>query len=199
MERLSFAALREGPGSKRYVKNFTKVVIFRRMNYMSRAAIVSALAMCVAAAPPVANAASLSKADSTYLQSAIQTNLGRYAMGSLGQDKATTDSLKSMAKTMATESNTESKTLDGIAKNAGIEPPTKPTLTQTYHYSNISDAKGKDFDQAFAQAILIDDQEALDTNQQEVQSGTDPQLKALAKKNIDMLQSEIKTVQKFTS
>ena len=169
------------------------------MNYMSRAAIVSALAMCLAAAPPVANAASLSKADSTYLQSAIQTNLGRYAIGSLGQNKATTDSLKTIAKSMATDSNSESKTLTEIAKSAGVEAPTKPTLTQTYHYSNISDAKGKDFDQAFAQAVLIDDQEALDTNQQEVQSGTDPQLKAIAKKNIDVLQTEIKTVQKFSS
>ncbi|MGZ3507476.1 MAG: DUF4142 domain-containing protein [Vulcanimicrobiaceae bacterium] len=166
---------------------------------MSRATIVSALAMCLAAAPPAANAASLSKADTTYLQSAIQTDLGRYAMGSLGQNKATTDPLKTIAKDMTTESNTQSKTLTDIAKNAGVEPPTKPTLTQTYHYSNISDAKGKDFDQAFAQAVLIDDQEALDANQQEVQAGTDPQLKAIAKKNIDVLQSEIKTVQKFTS
>jgi putative membrane protein len=166
---------------------------------MSRSMMVPLLAVFLAGNQAIAGAASLSKADTTFLQTAIQTDLGRYAMGSLAEKKATNDSLKTIGKDMAAQSNTDSKTLTKIAKSADVEAPNKPTLTQTYHYSNISGASGKDFDQAFAQAVLIDDQEALDASQQEVQSGTDPQLKAIAKKNIGALQSEIKTVQKFTS
>ncbi|HEY8314892.1 MAG TPA: DUF4142 domain-containing protein [Candidatus Baltobacteraceae bacterium] len=169
------------------------------MRLIRTVAAATALALGLAASPVLANAASLSQDDAAYLQTAIQTQLGRYAIGSLAQNRATNDSLKTMAKKMATQSNSDTKILSQIAKQSGVNPPSKPTLTATYHYSNISSLKGADFNKQFAKSVLIDDQEALDASQQEAKSGSDPQLKAYAQKRESDLQNEIKTIQKFTS
>lgn len=166
---------------------------------LKHSAAASALALALAIAPLSGQAAALSQNDSTYLQTAIQTQLGRYAIASLGQSKASAAPLKSVATRMFAQAAGDNKLLAGIAKQNGVAPPTKPTMIATYHYSTISGLSGKAFNSQFAQAVLIDDKQALDESKQEAANGSNPQLKVYAKKRVDALQSEIKTVQKFIS
>jgi putative membrane protein len=169
------------------------------MRLISKVTIVSTLALAIASAPALARAASLSAADAAYLRTAIQTQLGRYAIGSIGAHKATTGALRAVGQAMAADANADNRALRQVAKANGVAPPTKPTLVARYHYSQISSESGRTFDRSFVRAVVIDDREALDANMHEVKSGRNPQLQSIAKKNIHALKSEIGRVQKYTS
>lgn len=144
-----------------------------------------------------AQAAAISNTDATYLNSAMQTQLGRYALASLAEKQAASPKLKSLAKSIATDASHDTQELTALAKQYGVQPPKGPNTSASYHYAQLSGLKGSDFDQRFVQAMTMDDGEALDTHQTEAQSGSDAKLRAFAKQRVAALQHEQKTLDKI--
>jgi putative membrane protein len=141
-----------------------------------------------------AQAASISNTDATYLNSAMQTQLGRYALATLAEKQAASPKLKSLAKSIASDASRESQQLTSLAKQYGVQPPKGPGTSASYHYSQLSGLQGSEFDQRFVQALTMDDGEALDTHQTEARSGSDAKLREFAKQRVSALQHEQKAL-----
>jgi predicted outer membrane protein len=138
--------------------------------------------------------AALSSSDSSYLTAAMQTQLGRYALATLAQKNASSSAVKSLARSIATQSGTDSNLLNKIAKQNGVPVATQPDMRFSYHYSQLTGLHGKSFDRQFVQELQVDDQFASSTDQGAMNSVKSAQLRAFAKRRYSSLQKELKTL-----
>ncbi len=151
--------------------------------------------------PPPASASPSPSAstspDSDFVQSAIQTELGLYALASVGQKKATDRRLKQLAKKLQTSTVTASRFLESYAKQHSILIPKTAQLRAMAQYSDISSLSGKDFDRQFGKSINIDANIDLDTFTEQVQHGKDPVLHEFAKKTVSELTQLAKATDQY--
>lgn len=152
-----------------------------------------------AAALPLAAHAALSSDDTTYLTSAIQSQLGRYALASLAQKNGASPQIKSLANSIALQSTASTRTLTSIAKANGVPVPTGPSAGDSYRYSTLSGLHGRAFDQRFVQELSTDDQLAADNDKLEMSSSGDARLKSFAKNRYQALQKELHVLNKIHS
>jgi putative membrane protein len=143
--------------------------------------IISLLVLSVAGAAGAGAASALSSADTDFVKSVQQDALGQYAIGSLAQNKAHDPRVKALAKTVAANAASANDTLKKVASSHGIMPENKPTMRASYQYSNLSEASGPAFDQAFAGQIRIDASIAADACADYAAHGSNPQLRSFAK------------------
>ncbi len=155
-------------------------------------------AVIIAALFPLAAQAALSSSDAAYLTSAMQSQLGRYALAVLAQKNGTSH-IRPLAKSIAAEASAETRTLDAIAKRNGIAPPRHPGVRFNYHYSNLSTLHGSAFDRRFVQDLRIDDQIVSGNDQHQIRNGSDAQLRAFAKHRHNALQQEIGALAKLAA
>jgi len=155
--------------------------------------------MLLLAALPLLAQAALSNDDTTYLTSAIQSQLGRYALASLAQKNSDSSRVKSLAKTIATQATAGNRQLTSLAKANGVAVPTSPSVRFNYHYSELTGLHGKAFDREFVQDLSTDDQLAQGNDQTEMHNGSDPRLKDFAKKRYSSLQKELQSLGKIHS
>ena len=158
---------------------------------------LSVLAAALLIALP-AKAASLSSSDSDYLTSAMQVQLGRYALATL-VEKSGSGAAKTLAHSIATQSSTSLRQLDSLAKKFGVTPPKTPDSRSMYHYSELSSMQGTSLNQGFAQDLKIDDEMVSDTDQTEMQQGQSADLKTFAKQRHEELQQELSQLQHLSS
>lgn len=155
---------------------------------------MAAVALAAFALP--AAAATLNGSDSTYLKSALQIQAGRYAMAQYEVQHGS-GAAKKAAQSIATQSSSDSRMLDGLAKRYNVTPASGLSMQDRYHYGQLVGLQGAQLDKAFARELRISDQINQDTEKDEMQHGTDPALKAFAKHRYSATQSEIKTLQKL--
>lgn len=159
----------------------------------------SLVALLLAAAlaplsPLAAQAASLSNTDTTYLQTTMQVQLGRYALASLAQKQASSPKVKSLAKSIAMDAGRDTQTLTALAKQYGLQTPKAPDVRSSYHYSQLTGLHGSEFDQQFVQELQIEDGFAVDSHKTEAQSGDNDKLRTFAKQRAQSLTHEQQTL-----
>jgi predicted outer membrane protein len=135
-------------------------------------------------------AASLSADDSTFLQSAIQIQAGRYALASYEQQHGS-GRTKSFATSVAAQSAKDSRTLASWAKRYGVTPPKGLQVQDQYHYGQLQGLSGSALDKTFVREFRISDQINLDTYKAQAKNGSDGQLKTYAKQRASAVQQEI--------
>jgi hypothetical protein len=140
-----------------------------------------------------AAAATLNDTDSAYLKTAIQIQSGRYAMAQYeaqhGSGKA-----KAFAQRVASQSASDSRMLESLAKRYGVTPDKGLLIEDRYHYGQLVGLSGSSLDKTFARELRISDQINQDTEKHQMQHGSDAALKAYAKRRYAAIQSEIKSL-----
>ncbi len=142
--------------------------------------------------------AASSSNDASFVQSAQSELLGQYALATMAKSKAQDPQLKSIASTLATNAGTATQFLKTYAAQHSVSVDNKPTIRADAQYGDIQALKGKAFDQKYAMDLNTDAQMALSYFQDEAQSGSDPALKAFAKKEAAMLQQASTVAQKVS-
>jgi predicted outer membrane protein len=137
-----------------------------------------------------AAAATLDSTDRSYVRSAIQTELGRYALASAAA-KNGSGAVKAFGKALLPQSEAQSRTLDAIAKKYGIKPPTSPSLSDSYAYGVLTGMNGRSFNQAFVTDMRTADLMQLSSERYEMRHGSNGTLKGLAKKRAAQTQHEL--------
>lgn len=152
--------------------------------------LVSATVM-IAAMLPLCASAALSQNDTSYLTSAMQTQLGRYALASLAASHASSSAVKSLAKSIATQAGSETRTLDAIAKKNGVPVAKGPSVRDSYHYSQLNGLHGKAFDRQFIQEMNVDDQIVISNDDGALKGVKDSSLRAFAQRRSAALKKEL--------
>jgi putative membrane protein len=160
-----------------------------------RLAVISTLAFALAAGVPAT--AAVTSDDTSFVQSAQHEALGQYALAALARSKAQNPSAKSLASQIADNATQANNFIQTYAKSHSVALDNRPSVRADNQYSNISSDKGSAFDREFASAIYIDANIALDNYKDEAAHGSDPALRAFAKKQASALEAFVKTAQKL--
>lgn len=146
-----------------------------------------------------AQASGLSKNDATYLTAAMQAQLGRYALASLAVKNAHSPKVKAFAKSLASDASAQTRRLDAMAKQYGVPPAKGPDLRASYHYSQLRNLRGSQFDRRFIQDLQIGDSIAAERQSAESKNGQEPKLKKYAQQRLQALSREQRTLDSLSS
>lgn len=161
--------------------------ILGRIRFMRWTMSFTTLALA-AALTGLAQAASASSTDASFVQSAQPELLGQYALAAVAKNKAQDPQLKSVATQIVTNTGKASEFLKSYATAHGVSLENKPTVRADAQYGDIQSLSGKAFDQKYANDLNVDSQMALSYFQDEAKNGTDPALKAFAKQEATLLE-----------
>jgi putative membrane protein len=160
-------------------------------------AFFTTLALAAAAGTTGVQAAAASP-DADFVKSAQQHALGQFALGSLAAGKAQDAKVKSLAQLLASNASKANTFIKSYAAAHNVSVPNQPAIRASSQYGDMQDLKGKAFDQKFVSDINVDAQLAIDDYKDEATKGSDPQLKAFAKQQVDLLTKVSATTDKLS-
>ena len=122
---------------------------------------------------------SLSVKDKTFMKKAAKGGMMEVAMGTVAEQKAQSEDVKSFGKRMVTDHGKANDELKSIAKQKGVKLPTKESTTK---WSS---------DKAYMDAMVKDHEKDLAEFKEEANSGSDPDVKKFADETAKMVQEHL--------
>ena len=132
------------------------------------------------------------EADSNFAMNAAAGGLAEVKMGRLAQQKGTNDAVKAFGQRMVDDHSKAGEKLTDVASKEGMTLPTDISKADQREYDRLSKLSGKDFDQAYSQAMVKDHVNDIAEFKKEAMSGGDPGLKQFATDTLPTLQEHLK-------
>jgi putative membrane protein len=130
--------------------------------------------------------------DSSFATQAAAGGMAEVKMGRLAADKGSNDAVKAFGQRMVTDHSKAGDQLRDAAAKEGVTLPTDIGKADQREYDKLSKLSGKDFDQAYAQAMVTDHVNDVAEFKKEATSGGDPSLKQFAADTLPTLQDHLK-------
>lgn len=132
-----------------------------------------------------------------FVKKAAAAGMAEVEMGKLGSQKATNADVKAFAKRMVADHTKANKELAAAAQAKGLEVPSSPDMM---HKAMMKKFEGqsadKDFDHDFMQQMVKDHKAVVELfGTAASDENLDPDLRALAKKTLPVLQQHMKDAQ----
>ena len=156
------------------------------------------LAGAIAALLPVgAFAAQLSTQDRSFIEHAAMGGLAEVQEGQLAQSKAASPQVKQFGQRMVQDHTPNNQELMTLARQKGVTPPAALDSTHRQEITTLQKDSGAAFDRDYIKREVSDHQEMASLLQQEIQSGTDPDVKAYAQKTLPVIQEHLRMAQQL--
>jgi len=160
-------------------------------------AVLATTGVGIAAAQP--GGGQLSQQDQTFITQNAQTDLAEITVGQLAEQRATTAPIRQAAQTIASDHQQVLSKLQDLARNLHVTLPNSPDATQQQLAQQLNATSGTDFDQAYLQAMIQGHQTSINQTQQEIQSGSNPQVIDFAKSYLPGAQKHLQIVQQLSA
>ena len=141
----------------------------------------------------------LSQQDQTFMTQNAQTDLAEVTVGQLAEQRATTAPIRQAAQTIASDHQQVLSKLQDLARNLHVTLPNSPDATQQQLAQQLNATSGTDFDQAYLRAMIQGHQTSINQTQQEIQSGSNPQVIDFAKSYLPGAQKHLQIVQQLSA
>jgi putative membrane protein len=82
-----------------------------------------------------------------------------------------------------------------LAKKLGVDVPGEPSPTQQWELKTVASFSGKDFDRRYSDLEVQDHKEDIEQTKDEIDMGTNPDVRDEAKTDLPMLQEHLKLSQ----
>jgi len=161
---------------------------------MKKMLLASAL---VALVPMGAFAAQLSAQDRTFIEHAAAGGLAELQEGQLAQSKAQAAPVKQFGQRMVQDHTPNNQELMTLARQKGVTPPAALDSTHAQEVASLQKNTGAAFDRDYVRHEVTDHQEMASLLQQEIQSGSDPDVKAFAQKTLPVVQEHLRMAQQL--
>lgn len=158
---------------------------------------LAALALAVSGAT-AATKTSLNATDQRFLEKAIQANMSEVQLAHLALKKSSNDMVKKFAQHMI---NDHSRANGKFVRTAGrkhVVPPKSVGAENLKTYNRLNDLSGDSFDCSYMQHMVKDHMMDVADFQDAVRKVKDPDLLALAKETLPVLQQHLKMAQATT-
>jgi putative membrane protein len=132
----------------------------------------------------------LAQQDQTYLIQNAQTDMAEIAAGQLAIQKGTTDQIRGTGRTLIQDHQRALDQVKSIAQTKHVTLPSTPDQTQQ-QTQQLKNASGIAFDQTYLRNQIQAHQQSISQTQQELQSGTDPQVKQFAQGYLPVAQAHL--------
>ncbi len=136
---------------------------------------------------PTANPSNVNAQDLAFLQAAEMSNLTEVAEGKLALQNSTNIETREFARWMIGDHTAQLATLATVAQQLGVTLPTAPDAEQQAEINQLATLKGSAFDQAYGPPAVADHAQTIAAFQQEVATGANPALVALAHQSLPIL------------
>lgn len=138
-----------------------------------------------------APAATVSPADKRFIGEATQVNLMAITMGNSAEERGTTPAVKDFGRDLAHQHAAANQQLEQVAHGLGLVPPTAITARNRTIMGNLDRKSGTQFDTAFLNQTIRDQNAALNIFRREAQTGTNPELRQYAANMVTSLENHV--------
>ena len=139
----------------------------------------------------------LSTTDATFMTEATRGGLAEVQLGQLTQRNGHSAAVKRFGQRMIEDHGRANQQMLALAQRKEITPPSTMGAEQQRIYDDLAKLRGNAFDRAYARAMVQDHEEDLRAFQNEAQNGTDPDVKALAAREVPVLQEHLRMAQRL--
>jgi putative membrane protein len=150
------------------------------------------LALTASAQTSTGTGASARNADRTFLRHAAEGNMAEVQSGQLAQKNASNDVVRQFGARMVTDHTNLQQKVKQLAETKGISLPTAVSSKDQATYRSLSAKTGSDFDRAYITDMINDHVHDISAFEQEANSGTDPEIRALASQALPTLQEHLR-------
>lgn len=130
--------------------------------------------------------------DLNFLRQAVEGNLAEIQTGQLAEKNGSNQVVKQFGQRMVTDHTNLLEQAKSIAAAKGITPPTAPSAKDQATYRSLASKTGNAFDTAYISDMITDHKNDISHFEQEANSGTDPDIRALASKALPTLQEHLR-------
>jgi len=130
--------------------------------------------------------------DSNFALEAAAGGVAEVRFGQLAQEKGSSDAVKAFGQRMVADHSKAAEKLKDLAAKEGMTLPADMNKADQREYDRLSKLSGKDFDQAYAQAMVKDHSDDVAEFEREAASGENAALKQFAAETLPTLQDHLK-------
>lgn len=135
--------------------------------------------------------------DAEFATKAAVGGMAEVELGKLALTKATNEQLKEFAKMMVSDHGKANEELMLIAKKKNITLPAAVDEDHQKKMNELDKKSGKDFDKAYAEAMVDGHKKTLKLMQDEAKDGKDADIKAFASKTTPVVQTHLDMINKI--
>ena len=143
--------------------------------------------------------ASAFAADSSFLKDAAQGGLMEVKLGELAQTNASSQVVKDFGRRMVADHGKMGEDVKRVAARENVNLPTDVSMMEKVTYDRLSKKTGADFDKAYIEDMVKDHKSDLAAFEKEVNSGGDPEAKAVAEKALPIIREHLQMAQQIAS
>ncbi len=142
-----------------------------------------------------AGAFAASRAQQTFMTSAIQGDLAEIQAGKLAQQKGTNEQVKSFGQMLVNDHQADEQKASQVANQVGVNPPTEPSRQQRSDYDRLSSLSGPAFDRQFASMMVADHRKTI--NNYRRQSRMKDSVGQYAKQSLPTLEKHLRAAERL--
>lgn len=136
-------------------------------------------------------------ADTTFASKAAVGGMAEVALGKMAAAKSSDAKIKDFGNMMVTDHGKANDELKAIAQKENMTLPATLDAQHQAKRDSLSKLSGKDFDQAYVNAMIEGHKKTLALMQSEAANGKDAGLKAFAAKTAPVVQTHLDAIQKI--
>jgi putative membrane protein len=133
----------------------------------------------------------LSTTDATFINEASRAGAEEVSAGQLAQTKAASPAVRRFAARMVADHLAANQELLGLAQSKQMTATGAPDDAHATMLTQLQGMRGRAFDRAYMAGQVDDHKAAVTLFQNEIANGTDPDVKALAAKQLPTLQKHL--------
>ncbi len=142
-------------------------------------------------------ASPLDSEDTDFLKKVAKGGNAEIELGHLANQKATNPAVKHFAQRMIQDHSKAGQKLATLASSKSVDLPNGKGLMNDALYLKLKALSGKDFDQAYMNAMVDDHKEDVSDFEKEASSAQDPAVKDFAAKTLPTLKSHLAMAEKI--
>jgi putative membrane protein len=132
------------------------------------------------------------KPDAEFAVAAADGGMLEVALGKIAVKKGTTATVRNLGALMVKDHSSVNKELKTLAEEKHIKIPDEMSAKCQKVISDLEDKKGRDFDKAYADLMVMDHKDDIDEFRKEAKNGNDSQFNAWAKNTLPVLEHHLR-------
>ncbi|PZF74611.1 DUF4142 domain-containing protein [Taibaiella soli] len=149
------------------------------------------------AMPPAPMTDSLTKSDANFVVNAADAGMLEVELGNVAQTNGMNQAVKDFGSMMVTDHTAVGEKLKKLAAAKNLAVPETLSDKSQDKKNKMQEKKGKDFDKAYAKAMVDGHKDVISSFEEEAKSGTDADIKAFAADQLPTLHHHLDEAQKM--
>jgi putative membrane protein len=135
--------------------------------------------------------------DEAFVRKTLEDNQAQVQMGQLAAEKSSSDDVKKFGEKMVQIHQQLTEQFKPVAQKFGVSEPKDPSKKDKQEIARMQTLSGADFDTAFIQAMMREQQSDLKEFKSEAQASQDPAVQQLAQSDAPVLSEHLQILEQL--